>query len=270
MTRCMAVAGMILMAAAAAPGIEISEELRLAIQRDVETIEQKGPKMGEVMAALREAGASYLPELVAPPDVNAYQTMLRRRMMTGVYFMDLTYAATFAQRAAAARSGQAACQLLEQVGYPQPDLERRYREALDQVDLPGGDERLEQLFKEQNQNRIWQDMLESGEGVEIVVDGLYGFLVEGLYLTCELCVLSNYDPAFLMYVAYMRESFETYKQLLYRIGDNPELAMSIERHDRLDFLTSLLVIFGELPELGPAQVDSMRPAIAQARRDMVH
>ena len=225
--------------------------------------------MGDVMAALREAGASYLPELVAPLDLEEYQTMPRRRLMTGVYFMDLTYAATFAQRAPAARSGQAACRLLEHIGYPQPDLERRYREALEQIDLPGGDERLDQLLREQNQNRLWQDMLETGEGIDIVVDGLYGFLLEGLYLTCELCVLSDYDPSFLMYVAYMRESFETYKQLLYRIGDNPELAMSVERHDRLNFLTSLLVIFGDLPEIGPAQIDSMRPSITQARQAIV-
>ena len=248
---------------------EISEELRLSIQRDIEVIEKEGSQMGEVMAALREVGASYLPELVAPIDVEKYQTPERRRLMTGVYLMDLTYAATFDQRDATARYGQALYQLLDRLGFPQPDMERRYREALEQIDMPGGDARLRELAKEPSQDPIWQDMLRTGEGIDLVADELYGFLIEGMYQTSELCVISNYDPSFMMYVAYLRESFQAYKQLLYRLGDSPELATSVERQDRFNFLASILVILGDLPDIGPAQLDSMRPAIAKARQEMI-
>ena len=147
-------------------------------------------------------------------------------------------------------------------------MERRYRDALARIDEPGGDERLRQLAKAQDDNLAWQDMLRTGEGVEIVVEGLYGFLVEGLYLTTELCALANYDPAYLMYVAYMRDSFEAYKRLLHRVGEIPELAASIQDSDRLHFLTSVLLVLGDMPRLGPDLLESLRPSIAKARRDI--
>ena len=253
----------------AASAIEISDELRLQIQQDVEAIEKEGPKMGEVMAALREAGGSYVPEIVAPIDVDRYQTMERRRWMTGVYLMDLTYATTFGQRDPAARTGQALYQLLDLLGFPQPEMERRYREALEQIDQPGGDERLRELAQGTDEDPSWKEMLRSSAGVDLVADGLYGFLIEGLHLTSELCVLSDYDPAFLMYVGYMRESCEAYKRLLYRLGDSAEFATSIDHHKRLNFLTSILIILGEMPEVGRDQLDALRPAIADARREIV-
>lgn len=262
--------GMVLLGAVmAASAFEISNELRVAIQSDIDAIENEGPQMGEVMAALREIGASYVPELVASVDIDKYQGMGRRRVMAGIYLMDLTYASTFAQREPAARLGQAVYQLLDQVGFPQPDMERRYREALAQIDQPGGDERLKELAKEQEKNKIWQDKLQNSDGVQLVADSLYGFLLEGLYLTSELCFLSNYDPSSMAYVAYVRDSFEDYKKLLYRLGNSPEFAASVENNDRLNFLASILVILGDKPVITPAQLDALRPAIAKARKDVV-
>jgi hypothetical protein len=265
----MAAGWLMLAAVAAAPAMEISDELRLEIQRDIEAVRRETPKMGEVMAALREIGASYMPELVAPVDVDRYQHVVRRRLMAGIYLMDLTYASTFGRKADAARYGQAVHRLLEQVGYPRPDMERRYREALEGIDEPGGDARLEELIREQEQDVSWQEALRTSEGVEFVADNLYGFLIEGLYLTAELCHLSNYDPASMAYVAYIRDGFEAYQKLLYRLGDQPEFATSVEKHDRLNFLASVLVILGDRPEVAPAQLDALRPAIAKARNQIV-
>jgi hypothetical protein len=225
--------------------------------------------MGEVMAALREIGASYLPELVAPADINHYQTMGRRRLISGVYLMDLTYAATFDRRDAAAKFGDALYQLLDQLGHPQPELERRYREVLAGIDDPGGDARLQQLVQDMNSDAWWQDKLRTGHGVPLVADSLYGFLIEGLYITTELCFLSDYNPSALIYVGYLRESFKGYMRLLNRLGESPEFATAFEMNDRLNFLASILVILGDLPEVGPAQIDALRPAIAKARREIV-
>ncbi len=249
--------------------IEISDDLRLTLQHNIEAVEKDGPRMSDAMIALREVGASFLPELIAPIDVERYQNPERKRQVLGAYLMDLTYAATFDQRDSAARYGQAIYQLLGDLGYPHPDMERRYREALQQIDLPGGDEQLRQLAKEQDQDTHWQEMLRYGNGVEIVVDGLYGFLVEGLQLTTELCVLSNYDPSFMMYVEYMRESFVAYKRLLHLIGENEELAHIVQNNDKLNLLTTVLFIYAELPQLGPEQIDLLRPVIQKARREII-
>ena len=262
--------GWVLMGAvASASAVEISEALRLAIQGDIETIDKETPQMGEVMAALREVGASYLPELVAPVDVDHYQGVVMRRLMSGIYLMDLTYASTFGRQADAARYGEAVYQLLELVGFPQPEMERRYREALEQIDEPGGDERLRQLVKEQERNKLWQDKLQTSEGVELAADNLYGFLLEGLYLTAELCYLSNYDPSSMMYVAYLRDSFQAYNRLLNRMGQSQEFAAWVEANDRMNFLASIFVILGDKPVIAPAQLDALRPAIEKARNKIV-
>ena len=265
----MAMGWVLMGAVATASAVEISEALRLAIQGDVESIEQKSPPMGEVMAALREAGAAYVPELVASVDVDHYQGMMMRRIMTGIYAMDMTYATTFGRQADAARDGEAVYRLLEQVGYPQPEMERRYREALEQIDQPGGDERLQQLVKEHDQNQLWQDKLQTSEGVEFVADNLYGFLLEGLYLTSELCFLSNYDASAMSYVAYLRDSFGEYNKLLNRLGESREFASWMEGHDRMNFLASIIVILGDKPVITPAQLDALRPAIEKARQQIV-
>lgn len=265
----LALGWVLLGAAAAAPAVEISAALRQAIQSDVEAIEKETPRMGEVMAALREIGAAYVPELVAPVDVDHYQGVVLRRIMTGTYLMDLTYASTFGRQADAARYGEAVYQLLDQVGYPQPEMESRYREALEQIDQPGGDEKLRQLVREQEQSKLWQDKLETSEGVEFVADNLYGFLIEGLYLTAEMCFLANYDESSMAYVAYLRDSFQAYNRLLERMGQSPEFAAWVEGHDRMNFLASLFVILGDKPVVAPAQLDALRPAIAKARNKIV-
>ena len=256
-------------AVAGASATEISAELRQALQDDLAAIEKETPAMGEVMAVLREVGAAYVSELVAPIDVDRFQGVVMRRIMVGTYLMDLTYASTFGRQAEAARCGEAVCQLLEQVGYPQPELARRYREALEQIDQPGGDERLRQLIQEQQRSQLWQDRLQNSDGVEFAADNLYGFLLEGLYLTAELCYLSNYDPASMAYVAYLRDSFQAYNRLLDRMGGSPEFAGWVEAHDRMNFLASVFVILGDKPEIAPAQLDALRPAIVQARDKFV-
>ena len=70
-------------AVAGASATEISAELRQALQDDLAAIEKETPAMGEVMAALREVGAAYVSELVAPVDVDRFQGVVMRRIMVG-------------------------------------------------------------------------------------------------------------------------------------------------------------------------------------------
>ena len=248
----------------------ISDEFRLEVQRDIERVESEGPSMSALMAGLREAGASYLPELVAPADDNAYQDPERRRMMTGVYLMDLTYATTFYQNSPAAHYGQALARLLDQLGFPRPDLEREYRDALENIDQPDGEEQFKALLKRLNEDTGYQEMLKTEDGMDVIVDGLYGFLVEALYLTAETTVLSDYNPAYLKYINDMRESFLIYRDLLLKFERFPELAEMVEKNQRIDFITQLLKTLGDLDQVDRKEVDLLRPIIVKARNDIVH
>ena len=53
------------------------------------------------------------------------------------------------------------------------------------------------------------------------------------------------------------------------VGDNPELATTMDRQDRFNFLATMLVILGDLPDIGPEQLQSIRPVITKARQEIV-
>lgn len=252
-------------ASSSASGPDISDQLREQVLRKIDLVEKDGPNMAEMMTALREAGASYLPELVAPIDVAGYQDMERRRMILGVYLMDMTYAGTFHQSEPTALYGQAVFELMNELGFPQPERERQYREALDRLDEPDGEQRMRALFVEQMNDTTWQSMLDNVEGLDLVVDGLYAFLIEGMYLAGELAALSGYDSRFMSQANELRGSFRAFNDVLQLFEDNSPLAERVEKDERVQFIADLFQLFGETPMITPELLDSLRPVIAMER-----
>ena len=253
----------------ASSALEISAELQQKVQQELEIAWQAGPKLGETMFLMREAGGSYLPEIVAPVDVDRYQALDKRRKMVGVYWMDLTYASAFHEAEPAAQCGQAICRLLDNLGYPQPELERRYREALEQIDQPGGEDRLWALFKEQNADVKWREMLQNSDGLELVVDGVYGYLLEGLHLATAIAIQSEYEPNYMRFVGDTRNAFRAYNNVLALFANEPELTALVDQNERVQFNTVLLNIIGDMPEIGAEQVNALRALTARTRNSFV-
>lgn len=251
------------------PAFEVSDLLQQKVQQELDILRREGPKMGDTMFMMREAGGAYLPEIVEAANADKYQSMEKRRIMVGIYWMDLTYASTFHQAEPAAKYGQAICQLLDSLGYPWPDMERRYREALEQIDQPGGEDEIWDLFREQSESIEWQEMLKDGEGLELVVDGLYGYLLEGLYLATEIAVQSNYEPNYMRFVGDTKNAFQAFDRLLALFTDEPELAALVQQQERAQFTTVLLNIIGSMPEVGEDQVNAIRAFTRKYRNDVM-
>ena len=248
---------------------ELSDELQQKVCAEIDLIWKEGPKMGDTMFMMREAGGAYLPEIVESANADKYQSMEKRRIMVGIYWMDLTYASTFHQAEPAAQYGQAICQFLENLGYPWPEMERRYREALEQIDQPGGEEELWELFREQNEDAQWQEMVKDGAGLEMVIDGLYGYLLEGLYLATEIAVQSNYEPNYMRFVGDTKNAFQSYERLLALVENEPELAALIQQKERAQFITVLLNIINAMPDMGEDQVNAIRAFSRKYRNDVM-
>ena len=248
---------------------EISDELQQKVQAEIDLLWKEGPKMGDTMFLMREAGGAYLPEIVVPTDVDKYQSMEKRRILVGMYWMDMTYAATFHQAEPTVQFGQAICKLLESLGYPWPEMERRYREALEQIDQPGGEDELWALFREQGEDSEWQEMVKEGNGLEIVVDGLYGYLLEGLYIATEIAVQSNYEPNYMRFVGDTKNAFQSFDRLLALFTDEPELAAMVQQKERAQFITVLLNIINAMPEMGEDQVNAIRAFSRKYRNDVI-
>jgi len=252
-----------------AQAVEISDALRTRTEKAITRIETEGPELGFIMAALREANASYMPEIVAPIDVTKYQDPEAQRLIIGVYQMDLTYAATFDQRQATAQYGQAIYELFDKLGFPNPELAKQYREALQNIDLPGGEERLRELIKKQDANEDWKSMLRSGDGLDLVVDGLFAYIIEGVYLTCEMATLSDYDPTFLKCVSDLKGSFILFQELLAEYDDDPDFAAVTAASKRGLAIQEILTQFGDAAEITPVGVKKLRPLVAAIRKGIV-
>ena len=256
-------------AAAASAAAASAAALPDSLARQFEAFRENAPKMDEIAFYARESGGAYLPEIVAPADPDRYQSPEKQRLMAGVYWMDLAYAAAFRQPDPAARFADSLLRLLESLGHPRPDLARRLRESLSGVDPPGGDDAFHSLVREIESDPIWNELLATPEGVEIAADALCGYLLEALHVAVENAVLSDFRPDYLRFVADVRNAFLPFRDLLSAIRDDPDLASLPLSAERLALVASILETVGDLPDVGPDQILALRPVVAAARSRIV-
>lgn len=260
---CIAMSGTIAQAATQ----PVSDELKMRVEQDLESIEGDG--LMPIMHNLRESGASYLPEITAPTDVDGYQDPKKQMAMIGVYLTNMAYAAAFEQPRQGAEYGQGMFRLLEALGFPWPEMERRFLEVLENVNEPGGEERVLDLLAEMDADTQWQELLDTDAGMAMVVSAFYGSLVECIYLSVEIAVLSGYPPAFLQFVNNEYQGLLVVYDLLILLDDQQELSDLLDTDARMAFIVNLIDVVGNAG-IGPDQVDALRPMITRERNTLVH
>ena len=262
---CCAYGSILLAFACSAVAAPVSDEVALRVAQAFETAWAHGPQLGDSFFFMREAGGAYLPEIVPSGDVDLYQDVDRRRMAVGAFAMNLLYASAFRQAQPAARFGQAACALLAELGHPWPEAERRFREALERIDDPGADDGIRLLLAELTASSEWRDLLDDPDGLALLADATYGYLVEGLYLAVEIAALSNYHANYVRFVADMRNALMAFEPALRLFAEEPALAILVARSARPRTVAALLETLGDYPDVGADQIKAIRPLAAQAR-----
>lgn len=246
----------------------VPEELRRQVLENLVAIEDEG--LMSVMLRLRESGASYIPEITIPVDVDKYQDPEKQRVMVGVALTNMAYAAAFNQPKQAAEYAQAVFRLLDALGFPWPEMERRFVEAVEKLDEPGGEQRIMDLIKEIDADKEWQEMLGTHEGMGLITGTFYGSVVEGLFLAVEIAVLSGYDPKFLQFVHDEYTGLTAIQNMLLLFDGEPELAGVVNKDERMRFIAGMFDIVGDATQIGQEQVDALRPVITKERNAMVH
>lgn len=247
----------------------INEAFRKQVEKTIDKVETDGPRMINLAKDVKTAGASYMPEILAPVNPDKYQTEERQRLMAGIYLMDLEYATAFEKEKEMLDYGLAMYSLSDKLGFPVPQIENQIRDLMVHIGDPDAEQRFEALGKALDQDDSWKEMLSSPRGMEYIVEGLYACILEGVYITSEVAAQSDYKPEFLKALDAHKSYLKTYAELLDQFTDKPEFASILRKPERLQTIKSLTALLTGPNPTGKKEVEEIRKIVEPVRNEIV-
>jgi hypothetical protein len=247
----------------------ISEDFRKKIEDTLERVEKDGPEAAQLVIDLKAGGASYMPELLAPVAPEKYQQEEKQRLITGIYLMDLTYAAVFDKNKDTAEYALAIYSLADKLGFPVPKMEKQIRETIAHIDAPDAQKRIEALTEAIEEDDSWKNMISSPKGIQFMSELLYGWMLEGIYISSELAAQANYRPNYLKVLSDHKSYVKTYMELLDQFIGMPELASTMRTEERLNTIKTLSGLLSGPDLLTKGQVEEIRKVAGEARSRIV-
>jgi len=242
----------------------VKSEVVAAIKR----IEKEGLQEYELIKLWKESGASYLRELTAPTDkADSYVNAEVQRMMVGVYLMDMNYAQTFGRYNDAKKFAEALDILFGKLGFRNRELQLCCQEIMDNVQ----DQDKDKLYRKLDEviDRIWVDYVNTEKGLDLTIDGLYGWILEGLYLSGEITAQQDYDPVFMSYLNKQMHYFKKMKDTLKIFKKGSALAEMVEQSERLQIIQEVIDQLGADRNITSRDVLANRRLIARERADII-
>jgi hypothetical protein len=203
--------------------------------------------MMDVAKKLKEYGASFQPAMLLPPDLpDRVETGKNIHLLIGAYQFDALYAASFGRRNQAAKAIKAMGDLLNRTNmksivntsalFP-PELNWMLREP-DTVDI---DEVIDAYAANAPK---YKDIMAEKTGFALVLDSLYGAVVEGLYIATSSALLMGDHPSTNNLLAEFRSNITLLLSLYGVFEDDAAYAANVdpsflERSQRIGWLTSM-------------------------------
>jgi hypothetical protein len=203
--------------------------------------------MMDVAKKLKEYGASFQPAMLLPPDLpDRVETGRNIHLLIGAYQFDALYAASFGRRNQAAKAIKAMGDLLNRTNmksivntsalFP-PELNWMLREP-DTVDI---DEVIDAYAANAPK---YKDIMAEKTGFALVLDSLYGAVVEGLYIATSSALLMGDHPSTNNLLAEFRSNITLLLSLYGVFEDDAAYAANVdssflERSQRIGWLTSM-------------------------------
>jgi hypothetical protein len=203
--------------------------------------------MMDVAKKLKEYGASFQPAMLLPPDLpDRVETGKNIHLLIGAYQFDALYAASFGRRNQAAKAIKAMGDLLNRTNmksivntsalFP-PELNWMLREP-DTVNI---DEVIDAYAANAPK---YKDIMAEKTGFALVLDSLYGAVVEGLYIATSSALLMGDHPSTNNLLAEFRSNITLLLSLYGVFEDDAAYAANVdpsflERSQRIGWLTSM-------------------------------
>lgn len=239
------------------------------IATDLSRYQASVPRIRETLEALKEEKASYLQELTASPaDVRYYRTPKEQRQMVGVYLFDMTYASVFTRQSQSRASGEALQQLLKSLGFNDRQVNQEYQKLIKESEASTSQIMVNNF--EDILNNYFREIAKSDEGVALIGDAAYGWLIEGLYVTLEIVAQQNYAPMMLFWINDQARGIQPVTQLLSSVNSNPRLARLITNQDERAVLTALATALQDSERISRKEIDALRVIVSKARAKFIH
>lgn len=177
------------------------------------------PTSFEVTELLQDAGAAFVWNITNPTsNVDKYETQRDKALNLGVYGADLSYACTY-------NSQEETMEML-----------KASKTLIDGLEIPG-------VFDDEMVTRVEQNLGNKDSLILIVTKSFYntytelnkagqdkmsflvvaGSWIEGIYITCQLAISSDYDPRMLNIVAEQKKSANKLAELASTYADDPDV-----------------------------------------------
>ncbi len=247
----------------------VGKELRQEVEDTLDKMESDSPELMDLVAEMKKAGASYLPEIMAPAAIENYQKDEKQRLIAGVYLADLSYAFVFGVNKNILDYGLAVSSLMDQQGFPMPKLDQSFQQALNQEGGSEADERFQEIRNILSEDKSWKEKIGSVKGLHVVADSLYAWVIESVHLVSEMTAQSNYDPKFLEILGDHTSYLKSYSALADKVDTNPELAALLETRNRRNTIGKVLTALSAEKGIGQKEVEEVRKIVGKERERIV-
>jgi len=220
------------------------------------------PTAYEVASLLNEVGATYVSDITNPTsNVENYVTQFQRATNLGVYGADLSYASTYGQ-------GQATVDFLD-----------ASRQLINDLSI-------QTAFNSDMANRVESNLENKDSIITIVTESFYdtyqylnangqektsllviaGSVIEGLYITCELIVSSDYNEKFMSVLAKQKETVKKSVEILENYSDDKNVIRILPK---LRFISIVYDQLGDNGEMTKGQFGDIYRSVKEMRSEIV-
>lgn len=213
---------------------------------------------------LKEAGASYQKSLTADTENLArYTTDEQLAGMAGIYTFDAGYAALFLQKQEMGKFLSARKTLNEKIGFTM-SLSPKMKALLENPDTIQDFQAWTDALDEGAENFLASGITTDAH-LDVLVDMIYGMMIEGMYIVTESIALADYSPEMLALLNNQHDRIDFLIKTLNVFRGDEAFERAVEFKGRLTFIGevhNLLLV----SEFSKREVDGLRKLIAPERQ----
>ncbi len=241
-------------------GMEFSNEIRKVAS------EHKG--IIQANKQLKEAGASYQKSLIADPaEISRYTDFKHQSIMAGVLTFDAGYAALFLQKKDLAALLKARKTLSEKIGFSTP-LSPKMKQLIMNPEMVQDYDTWATALNEVSAIFL-ANGLNTDKRIAVMMDYLYGAIVEGLYVVTESIAQADYTPKMLALMNNQYDRIQLLVRMLnvFRGNDTFEKAVDFDaRFNLIGDIHNLMTV----KTLTRRDIDDIRQLIVPERQSILN
>ena len=243
-------------------------DVGLKFRDQVKAVMDQYKGLAQANKQLKEAGASYQKSLTADTqNLSRYTTDEQLAGMAGVYSFDAGYAALFLKKKDMGKFLGARKAVNEKLGFSMP-LSSKMKALIENPDTIRD-------FK------AWTDALDEGASkflasgvtsdadLDMLVDMIYGMMIEGMYIVTESIALADYSPEMLALLNNQHDRMDFLIKTLNVFRGDEAFEKAVEFKGRLAFIGEVhnLLLVSEFTQ---REVDGLRKLIAPERQAILN